>query len=575
MAQIVWEVKKVPEPIYNGKIVKIANRTIKIGGPRPELKSGEKRIRGTQSICPICYRLLPAVVFERNKKVWIRRVCPEHGEIEEIYWGDAELYYKALKWDILGKGPRYDYVDVKAPCPFTCGLCSMHRSHTALANLVVTNRCDLSCFYCFFYAEKAGYVYEPPLEHIEFMIDQLSKQNITMAIQITGGEPTAREDLVEIVKLLKRKGVKHIQLNTHGIAFSKPGGAKLAQKLREAGVNTVYMSFDGVTPKTNPKNHYEVPLIFDAFRKGGLTSVVLVPTVIKNINDHELGDIIRFAALNMDIVRGVNFQPVSLTGMMSRFEREKYRITIPDTIIRIEEQTDGQINRDAWYPVPCTVVLSRFVEALTGKDQFEMTNHPVCGMGTYVYVERGSDNNIKRFVPLSDFVDIEGFFEYLNEKTEEIKSGRSKYIILSKILINLRKFIDFKKQPKGFNLWKLLYNIIIKRNYEALGDFHYKMLYLGMMHFMDTYNYDVARVMRCDIHYLMPDGRVVPFCTFNVLPDLYRDYVQERYKVPLKEWAMKYGYDKIGEPFKYRRDVKKLKSHPLYQKTYAPFLKGH
>jgi len=48
-------------------------------------------------------------------------------------------------------------------------------------------------------------------------------------------------------------------------------------------------------------------------------------------------------------------------------ERQRYRITIPDSIKRIEEQTNGEVSRWDWYPVPCTVIFSRFIEALKGK----------------------------------------------------------------------------------------------------------------------------------------------------------------------------------------------------------------
>ena len=126
--------------------------------------------------------------------------------------------------------------------------------------------------------------------------------------------------------------------------------------------------------------------------------------------------------------------------------------------------------------------------------------------------------------------------------------------------------------PKDLKIWNILYNILIRRNYDALGELHYKMLYLGMMHFMDLYNYDVARVMRCDIHYLSPDGRMIPFCAFNVLNDIYRDLVQEEYRVPLEKWASVKGAKTIGEAMKYKRNVKELESHPLYHETYRPFL---
>ena len=142
------------------KTVSIAGRTIHIGGPLPKLKENEKFVAYTLTVCPYCYRLLPALIFERNGKIYIRKTCPEHGTVEELYFSDARIYKKFMKYEEEGVGVT-PHVKLEAPCPFNCGLCPRHKNHTALANLVVTNRCDLSCWYCFFYAEKMGYVYEP------------------------------------------------------------------------------------------------------------------------------------------------------------------------------------------------------------------------------------------------------------------------------------------------------------------------------------------------------------------------------------------------------------------------------
>jgi len=562
-------------------VIYIGDREVPVGGSLPELRGDEKLIRYTQSVCPYCYALLPATVFERGGRVFIRKVCPNHGEIEELYSGDVEFFKKLEKWYAEGRGPRYVYTDLSAPCPYSCGLCPIHKSHTALANLVLTNRCDLDCWYCFFYAEKVGFVYEPTLEQIELMVKSLLKQGVTPAIQLTGGEPLLRDDIAEVVKLLKSLGVRHIQLNTNGIKFARlyledPSKAiDFAKNIREAGVNTVYLSFDGLTPQTNPKNHWEIPYIFEVFRKSGMSSVVLVPTVIRGVNDHELGDVIRFAAMNMDIVRGVNFQPVSLTGMIKKAERERLRITIADAIKRIEDQTDGVISRDDWFPVPVTVPISEFIESLTGEFKFEMSNHPQCGVATYVYVRRAGDE--VSFTPITKMIDVDGFLEDLRRKASELRSG--KLLVKSRVILNLlTKFIKWDKVPSDLKILlpKILYDIFTKHNYEALGVWHYKFLFLGMMHFMDLYNYDVQRVMRCNIHYLMPDGRLVPFCAFNVLNEVYRDYVQKKYMFSIDEWVRIKGPEHIGEATKYRRGaniIKKLESSELYEKTYGKFLK--
>lgn len=452
----------------------------------------------------------------------------------------------------------------------------MHKNHTALVNMVITNRCNLSCWYCFFYAEASGYVYEPSLEQIRDMVRSIKKQGVTVAIQLTGGEPLLRDDLIDIVKLLRDEGVRHIQLNTNGIKFAElyledPAKAiEYARALRSNGVNTVYLSFDGVSPVVNWKNHWEIPYIFETFRKAGLTSVVLVPTVIKGVNTHELGAILKFAGRNMDIVRAVNFQPVSLTGYMKKHEREKYRITIPDVVKLVEEQTNGEIHSNAWFPVNVSAIFSRFVEGFSGEFKFEMGNHPICGVGTYVYVER--KNGSVKFTPITDFVDVEGLLEYLKDKWEDLITGSSRLTTGLRLLYSIRKFINQEKAPEGFDLYKLLFNIIVKRSYEALGELHYKLLFIGQMHFMDLYNYDIQRVQRCNIHYSVPDGRLIPFCAFNIFDDIYRDKIQREYSIPAEEYSIKYNLPKGYLTKKYVRDRRKLESTELYKITYEGLL---
>ncbi len=571
--------------ILEKKILKIADRTIPLtGGPKPELKEGEKLVFWTRSICPEDYRILPAVVFERDGKIWIRRVCPEHGEIEEIYWGDAELFYKALQFKAPGQKIENVNIDSPGPCPFNCGLCPLHKNQTALANIVLTNRCDLSCWYCFFYAEAAGFVYEPSLEEIREMVRTLRRQGPfpPNAVQLTGGEPLLRDDLIDIIKMLREEGITHIQLNTNGIRFARiwleqgfEAAVKFAREIREAGVNTVYLSFDGITPKVNIKNHWEIPYILEVFRAAKMTSAVLVPVVIRGYNTDELGDIVRFAALNIDVVRGVNFQPISITGSVPRKEREKLRITIPEVIKLIEEQTEGDIPREAWYPVPWTYNFSDFIEALSKRPALKMTNHPACGMATYVipiYEKQNGKRLVKKFVPITEFVDVEGLWAYFGKKAEELRNGKSKWRVLLNVAWNLRKFINTKKAPKHLKIRRMLLKIILKRDYHSLGEFHYKALFLGMMHFQDLYNYDIGRVERCNIHYLSPDGRIIPFCAFNVLSDIYRDYIQKKYSYSISEWIKIKGEHTIGDKVKYVRDINKLRNSEVYRKAYEPFM---
>jgi hypothetical protein len=99
----------------------------------------------------------------------------------------------------------------------------------------------------------------------------------------------------------------------------------------------------------------------------------------------------------------------------------------------------------------------------------------------------------------------------------------------------------------------MIYNIIVKHDYHSVGEWHRRSLFLGMMHFQDPYNHDEERLRRCDIHYLTPDMRIIPFCAFNVLPHWYRDRIQAMYGIPIEEWERRTGR-KLKDDF-YKRQL--------------------
>jgi hypothetical protein len=369
------------------------------------------------------------------------------------------------------------------------------------------------------------------MEQLEAMMKLLrSEVPPCPAIQFAGGEPTVRENFVDIVKMARNFGFAHIQVATNGIVMSK--SVEYCRELREAGLHTVYLQFDGVTDEPY-KVLRGIPALktklkaIESCRQGGIGSIVLVPTLMKGVNDDQMGDIVRFAAKNLDVIKGVNVQPISFEGRVDKSERKKGRITIPDFIKLLEEQTNGEIPRESFYPVPFVLPISYFVEAWKGVPQLELSVHPHCGAATYVFVENG------KFIPITEFIDVEGLMEFLMEEAEEInKSKIGKLKVMAKIIRLGGKFIDREKAPAVFDNFNSLMDILEKGNRESLAEFHRKALFIGAMHFQDAYNFDLERVKRCGIHYATPDGRIIPFCSYNAI---HRPSVEKAFSVPLRK----------------------------------------
>lgn len=139
---------------------------------------------------------------------------------------------------------------------------------------------------------------------------------------------------------------------------------------------------------------------------------------------------------------------------------------------------------------------------------------------------------------------------------------------MAKILGKLNSFIDSEKQPKSLNLGKVLMNVFLKHDYHALGDFHKNSLFVGMMHFQDLYNWDINRIKKCDIHYTTPEG-IIPFCTFNVIPQWYRDKIQKAHAISITEWQKRNAHT-LAEA-KYKRNIKELELTEAYKRTYGTF----
>ena len=477
----------------------------------------ERSLKDTKSICPECHSVLPARLSERDGKVIIKKTCPVHGDYDDVYWSDSELWQKVQGFSAVGDGLENPQTETVRGCPYDCGICPNHKSHTILAIIDVTNRCNLRCPICFANAAASGYIYEPSFDEICHMIDNLvaNKPVPAKALQLSGGEPTLRDDLPEIVKYAKNAGIPHVEVNTNGVRVSND--PTYLKKLCDADVSSFYLQFDSVNPEP-----YKVTRGLDLlptklralenFRSAGHDSVILVVTLVKGVNDNQVGDIINFAARNHDIVRCVNVQPVSITGRIDRKKLADYRITIPDFIRLVEEQTNGQVKRDDFYPVPSVVPFAKAVGALNGKRYPEFTMHEHCGMATFVFVKDG------KLTPITRYANVDAFMQSMNEVYALASAGKQRR---AKV-----KMIESFRHLKPKVVSPLISGVVKEGSYQSLSKLMHRIIMIGAMHFMDGYNFDLERVERCGIHYAVPDGRIIPFCTMNTL---HREKIEKQF----------------------------------------------
>ncbi len=422
----------------------------------------------------------------------MEKSCAEHGTFKDLCWSDYQLYrlFEAKDIEVAG---RRGIKENNGECPFACGLCPQHESSTVLGVIDVTMRCNLRCPTCFAKSNDkgngSGHEKDAEIEELKAIIDNFASNTNAAGLQFSGGEPTLRNDLPELISYARKK-FEHVEVNTNGIKMAE--SEEYCKEIESAGTSVIYLQFDGVTEepyeKLRGRKLLEVKkkAIENHRNAGPNPAIVLVPTIVKGVNDYQIGAIIKFAIENSDIIRGVNFQPISFCGRTSYTENE--RITVSDVISKIEEQT-GFLRRDDFLPPSQMSVLL----GTLGKS--EVGCHFSCGAFSYLVVEK-------------------------NGKAEEKVEPITKYVNLERLAAAYKKkkkipvFTALRSIRPGF-LKEFFIEFVKSHDYRDLSDLHFNLLFIGSMHFMDTYNFDFARLRKCVIHYGLSDGRIVPFCSHN------------------------------------------------------------
>ncbi len=176
----------------------------------------------------------------------------------------------------------------------------------------VTDRCNFRCRYCM---PQEGLPWLPKDEILRYeeiveVVRQLAPLGLRR-LRLTGGEPTIRPQLVELVRMLRAvPGVEDIALSTNGVKLPA-----LAEPLAEAGLDRVNISADSLRPDrvvaiARRDLGFDLVAAASAAEAAGLHPIKINVVVMRGVNDDEIAD---FAALTREHpwhVRFIELMPV-------------------------------------------------------------------------------------------------------------------------------------------------------------------------------------------------------------------------------------------------------------------------
>ena len=447
----------------------------------------------TRSICPDCKSVIDAQVIIRDNRVYMRKRCRDHGWFEGIISSDARMYVESIGFNKPGTIPLDFSTEVDNGCPLDCGLCPEHKQHVCLALIEVNTACNLNCPICF---ANAGIGYSLTLEQVESMLDRfVETEGDPEVVQFSGGEPTIHPDLPAMIQAALDRGIGQVMVNTNGIRLARDD--RFLDTM--ARLNPViYFQFDGLRRETyrtiRGEDLLDMKLLaLDRMQQANLDAV-LVGAIERDVNVDEVGAIVEFG-LKHPAVRGVVLQPVTHVGRHIPFDPMN-RVTIPDVIHGIVEQTHGRFILEDFVPVPCCF--------------------PTCQVNSYAYVD-GDD-----VTPLPRLLNVDDYLDYITNVALPKVPEAAK---IRQALEGLWSASAVPGSEKAADQFQCACGPGLDLPF-GLEHLNRHIFQIAIKDFLDAYTFNVKQVMKCCVAVLVPDGRAIPFCAYNSVG--YREQVRDR-----------------------------------------------
>ena len=436
----------------------------------------------TTSLCETCLRLVPAKIEIRDNEVWYQKRCPQHGAQTTLVSTDA-TYWKLCK-DYIKPGDRPLTLQshTEYGCPFDCGLCPDHEQHSCLALIEINEHCNLTCPVCFADSSPAR-SRQLSLETIESMLDTLiASEGEPDLVQISGGEPTLHPDIFAILDAVRARPVRHVMINTNGVRLAREPDfvARLAEHRR--GLE-IYLQFDSMK-RDALMNLRGADLrgvrqqALENLERHGI-STTLVVTVKRGVNDDEIGAIVRHA-LEWRCVRGVTFQPVQDAGRNESFDKERHRIVLSEIRERVIKES-GVFDGKDMIPLPCNPETISIAYGL---------------------------RNGRTVIPVMSLL-----------PREELIASLPNTVTFEKQPALLRKFMELFSLSSGpENTGERMAELLccLPRVPVPPGISYENVFRVVIVQFMDRFNFCVGGVKRSCIHFVTPQGQIIPFDTYNL-----------------------------------------------------------